>query len=137
MQNTEHDEINKKDPQWVQWLRRIGFLMMASSLGFAISYEASQASLFFVYATGTYSLVINSIALRLRRTPPRSGSSTHDTTIDHYISLLRDDLRGLDRGQLLTHLLLQQILNNQELEPDPAVIEDSSSVVFPSRWRKT
>ncbi len=143
MQGAGHDEINKKDPQWIQWLRRLGFLWMASDLVSAEYFAwTTQVGLFVIFMfllvlNGTYSLLINAIALRLRRVPPNSGSGAYGSAVESYFSLLREDLRGLDRGQLLTHLLLLQIFNDQNLKPDPAIVESAqpAEVVFPARWR--
>lgn len=157
MANTEHDEINKRDPRLVQWMRRIGFIVMASTLGFAMYFVATTqaylfwTSMFAVFVSGTYSLAVNDLALRLRRRPPPrfgDGVNSRDEfdrySSDFIASTLReirkdmrrfgDDLRGIDRGQLLTHLILQEVLLDLKLKPDPAKVE-SATILHP-QWHK-
>ncbi len=134
MQQTEHDEINSRDLWWVQLLRRFGFLMMASSLGNAIYHEADRVSLILVILSGIYSLVINYIALSLRKSPPNKNSTlSHDNVIERYVNLIREDLLRLDQGQLLTHEYLQDIRNHLKMETDKATVEPN--VIFPPRWK--
>lgn len=66
MQKTEHDQINKVTPHWLAWLRRLGFIFMASALCDVWLEDMSWRSLMLVYATGVYSLAINALALHLR-----------------------------------------------------------------------
>jgi hypothetical protein len=160
MQKTERDEVNRRDPAVVQWLRRVGFLAMASSLAFGMYFAAtSQAymfwvSLFCTYGAGSYSLLINDLALRLRREMPRSGGGARSwDDVDRYSpdfiaatmrdlredmrrmgNDLRGDLRGMDRGQLLTHLILQEVLLELNIRPPPARVE-TATILHPT-WRK-
>lgn len=69
MQKTEHDQINKVAPNWLRWLRRLGFIFMATALCDAIVDEASRFSLLMVYGSGVYSLAMNALALHLRAKP--------------------------------------------------------------------
>jgi hypothetical protein len=145
MQKTEHDEINRVAPSWLQWLRRLGFVAMSSALGMAMYFAYIEqidkfvVSLFWVFSSGTYSLLINDIALRLRAAPPTDGTEDFDRYAQDFIAstLARLDRgqKGLDRGQLLILQFLQDIRNNQKMEPDAAIIYPPAEVIFPAKWR--
>jgi hypothetical protein len=80
MQKTEHDKINSVDPQWLQRLRRLGFIVMAMTLCTGILGGASQTSLFYVFISGVLSLAINALALNLRSKP--NGENGHGMKVD-------------------------------------------------------
>ena len=145
MTKTEHDEINRVAPEWLRWLRRIGFIAMASSLGMAMLFAYLMditkfvVCLFWVFVSGTYSLLINDIALRLLAAPPTDGTEDFDRYAHDFISSTLQRLergqKGLDRGQLLILKFLEDIRNNQKLEPDAAIIYPPAEVIFPRQWR--
>ncbi len=153
MQRTGHDEINRRDPQWIQWLRRFGFVTMASNLGsamyFAWSLQITWFGVFFflVFLSGIYSLFINDLALRLRHSMPSGGTrGSIGRFAPEFIAVslrkIQEDLEkldrgqmGMDRGQLLTHEFLQAILIHLQLETDKAAVEPN--VVFPKAWRRS
>lgn len=164
MQRTWHDEVNRRDHPVVQWLRRVGFMLMASNLGFMTYFAVtSQAYLFWVslfcaYASGGYSLVINDLALMLRRAaPPTAGGGSRSADeFDRYspgfiasvLREIRDDQRRsredmrefgeslgrMDRGQLLTHLILQDVLMDLKLKS--WVKAESAVILHPPQWRR-
>lgn len=164
MQRTGHDEINKKDHPVVRWLRRVGFMLMASNLAFMTFFAVTSQtylfwiSLFCVYVFGTYSLVINDLALILRRaaSPGAGDGATSADELDRYspgfiasvLREIRDDQRRsredmrefgeslgrMDRGQLLTHLILQDVLMDLKLKS--WVKAESAVILHPPQWRR-
>jgi hypothetical protein len=133
MQATWHDEINRRAPRWLQELRRIGFIVMALTLTNAILDYASQMSLLLVFGSGALSLAINAIALYLRSPPPANREGAYSSHRGYLESsyLESPEFDRLNRGQLYTHRLLEAILLNMDLEPDPAVIPN---VVVKPKW---
>jgi hypothetical protein len=75
MQKTEHDRINKMAPPWLQWVRRMAFVVMAMLLCNSILDAASRVSLMLLVGSGVVSIAINAIALHLR-VPPDHWSKT-------------------------------------------------------------
>lgn len=73
MQKTEHDQINKVTPGWLAWMRRGGFVFMASALCDVWLENASWRSLFLIYISGVISLGINALALHLRAKSNKTG----------------------------------------------------------------
>jgi hypothetical protein len=135
MQKTERDDINKRDPRWVQWVRRAGFWIMALALTCAMLENASQLSLLLVFGSGVCSLAINAIALALRASPPsnREGARVGPSPAHSGYLTARefDRINRIDRGQLYTHRLLEAILLNMELKPEPAVADTGYRLVLP------
>jgi len=71
---TEHDEINRVAPIWLQWLRRASLGSLVFLLCNAIRQEGSEMSLRLLEWDGIAVMVINAVALTLRKTPDENGS---------------------------------------------------------------
>jgi hypothetical protein len=140
MQKTEHDRINRLAPRPLREIRRLFFVVTALLLLFSIWEEASYRSLAILVIGGLLNFVINAIALHLR-TPPTDNDGgfvprgyAPAGSFGHYIS--RSDVERLDRGQLYTHKLLEDILRAKELDPGPASIPADTPDVIVLRPRK-
>jgi hypothetical protein len=132
MQQTEHDEINKKDPRWIQWLRRAGFCAMAVLLGYAMLDYASQLSLLLVFGSGVYSLAVNAAALWMRSSSPDSWEGAQDGGYSSHLGyLIAREFDRINRSNLYTHRLVEAILLNMELKPDSA---STSTMVYPTQY---
>ncbi len=68
MQKVEVDRISRVDPGWLQWIRRLWFIVLALVLCYSIVNETWQPSLpvLFLVMVGVGNLAINAIALHLR-----------------------------------------------------------------------
>lgn len=118
---------------------------MASNLGSAMYFAwigdviGFVIFMFWVFVSGTYSLLINDIALRLRASSSDGGTEDFDRYSPGFIAAtlkeIQSGVNGLDRGQLLILKFLEDILNNQKLKPDSAIIKSTSQIVFPKQWR--
>jgi hypothetical protein len=72
MQKTEHDRINAMDPIWLQWSRRLSFVVVSLVLCHSILLNlrgdwAVTFPVFMLVFCGGMNLVINAVALFLRR----------------------------------------------------------------------
>jgi hypothetical protein len=141
MVKTGHDKINKVAPVWLSEIRRAFLASTALLLLYSIADEASYRSLVLIFGSGIINFAINAVALHLRSNHPGGSSSGEEaiwrerqpsTQFGHYIS--RADVERLDNGQHYTHELLEAILRNQELEPDAAVIDPNTAIVYPPQF---
>lgn len=68
MQKVEVDRISRIDPSWLQWVRRLWFIVLALVLCYSITNEEWQPSLpvLFLVMVGVGNLMINAVALHLR-----------------------------------------------------------------------
>jgi hypothetical protein len=139
MQKTEHDRINKLAPRPLREVRRLFFVVTALLLLFSIWDEASYRSLAILVMGGLLNFVVNGIALHLRTPPSDDGGGFVSRgyapagNFGHYIS--RSDIERLDRGQLYTHELLENILRNKEMDPGQAIIPADPVIIHPAQFR--
>jgi len=71
---TEHDVINQVAPTWLQWLRRASLGSLVFLLCNAVRQDGSTMSLRLLEWDGLIVMMINAVALFLRKTPDENGS---------------------------------------------------------------
>lgn len=100
MQKVEVDRISKIDPSWLQWIRRLWFIVLALVLCYSITNESWQPTLpvLFLVMVGVGNLMINAVALHLRS--PADGGPKLVTRAHGSISPMRAVKRFLARNFL-------------------------------------
>lgn len=73
MQKVESDRWSKTDPIWLQWIRRLAFVIAAIVLLYSIESEDWQLTSLLLISSSGVILAINAIALALRVPPNNRG----------------------------------------------------------------
>jgi len=77
MQKVEYDRWSKTDALWLQWMRRLAFVIAALALLYSIHSIDWQLTCLILVSTSGSILAINAMALHLRSLPPRRGTRIH------------------------------------------------------------
>jgi hypothetical protein len=143
---------NNADPMWLQASRKTAFFVASSLMAFsaATTWTTGEISPYVVLVLLSSIVIIlafNAISQH-RRTPPADrGGGIEDISwrsptgsFGYYlaqedIERLGVDISRLDRGQRLTHAMLDDIRNNQNIHPGPAFIPPDPVVIHTDKFR--
>jgi hypothetical protein len=126
----ERERANKidPDPPWLRLARKSSFFVAASLMIFsAAAYRVWVISIPVLLLVAAIILILafNAIS-QYRRTPPDDREGVQEAiqhgypAFGHYIS--KSDVMRLDAGQKHIIDLVEEVLRNQELRPDKAIV---------------